>query len=321
MTISVLGGGAFGSALAIALSQKQPVTLWARDVSGFANGYSPRLPGLPLPPALKVEAELEAAAEAATVLLAVPMQVLGSLLSMISSPLADHALVACCKGVDLTRLTGPSDVIRQTKPDAIPAVLTGPSFAGDIARGLPTALTLACADAARAATLQEHLSTPTLRLYRSLDPIGAELGGALKNVIAIACGASIGLGLGESARAALMTRGFAEMTRLAHALGAQPETLSGLSGFGDLALTCTSTQSRNFRFGVALGQNAPFDPDVTVEGAKTALAIDRLARQRGYDLPITRAVAAITDEGLPVRDAMQTLLTRSLKEEIPCSSP
>ena len=197
----------------------------------------------------------------------------------------------------------------------MPAILTGPSFAADIARGLPTALTIACADPAMCIQLQQALTTANLRLYRTGDTIGAELGGALKNVVAIASGAAIGAGLGESARAALMTRGFAEMQRLAAHFHANPETLSGLSGFGDLTLTCTSTQSRNYRLGFALGTGQPFDVSTTVEGAATARAINRLAQDRGLDLPITAAVAGLVENRLDVPSAMKALLTRPLKEE------
>ncbi|MDM7255294.1 MAG: NAD(P)H-dependent glycerol-3-phosphate dehydrogenase, partial [Paracoccus sp. (in: a-proteobacteria)] len=192
--------------------------------------------------------------------------------------------------------------------------LTGPSFAADIARGLPTALTLAGADAEAGEALQEALSTPTIRLYRTTDVAGAELGGALKNVIAIAAGAAIGAGLGDSARAAIVTRGFAEMTRFATARGARAETLAGLSGLGDLVLTCTSDLSRNFRFGQALGEGAPFDPSITVEGAATARAVSRIAPDTGVDMPISTMVAALSD-GLPVHEAMRALLSRPLKEE------
>ena len=192
---------------------------------------------------------------------------------------------------------------------------TGPSFAADIARGLPTALTLACSDDVAGAMLLDALSTPALRLYRTTDTIGAELGGALKNVVAIAAGVVIGAGLGDSARAALMTRGFAEMNRLAQSLGARAETLAGLSGLGDLVLTCTSLQSRNFRFGSALGAGDAFDPSVTVEGAATAKAVSILAKQRGIDMPVATMVAALVTGTISVEDAVAALLARPLKKE------
>ena len=242
-------------------------------------------------------------------LLALPMQVLGGFLAR--HPVHAPAMVACCKGVDLIHLTGPATLIAAARPDVMAAILTGPSFAADIAQGLPTALTLAGGDEA----LQHLLSTPTLRLYRSSDVIGAELGGALKNVIAIAAGVVLGAGLGESARAALMTRGYAEMSRLALSLGARRETLAGLSGFGDLVLTCTSAQSRNFRFGLALGAGQPFDTSVTVEGAATAQAVTKLAAQKGIDMPVTTMISALVAQTITLPQAIHALLSRPLKQE------
>ncbi|TAG17874.1 MAG: NAD(P)H-dependent glycerol-3-phosphate dehydrogenase, partial [Rhodobacterales bacterium] len=207
---------------------------------------------------------------------------------------------------------GPVALIEDRRPGAMAAILTGPSFATDIARGLPTALTLAMAEGE---ALQEALSTPTLRLYRTDDVRGAELGGALKNVIAIAAGTVIGAGLGDSARAALMTRGYAEMVRLAMALGARPETLAGLSGLGDLVLTCTSTQSRNFRYGLALGRAEGFDPAVTVEGVATAHAVRQLAGGLGVDMPVTAMVDALALGQITLNDAIGQLMLRPLKQE------
>ena len=317
MSIAVIGAGAFGTALAISIARGgADVTLWARDVSALnATRQSPRLPGVTLPEIASVTGDLAQTANADTLLLATPMQSLSTVLDQFDTPLTGKALVACCKGIDLTSLTGPAEVLSRLKPEATPAILTGPSFAADIARGLPTALTLACADDTIGQSLQHQLATPALRLYRSTDVVGAELGGALKNVIAIACGACIGQGMGDSARAALMTRGFAEMTRLAIHLGARPETLSGLSGMGDLALTCMSEQSRNYRFGLALGRQEPFDPTITVEGAKTAEAVTRLAEQIGLDMPICQMVHHLSTGTVSVTDAIRTLLSRPLKEE------
>ena len=317
MSVSVLGAGAFGTALAISLAGKGAVTLWARDAGDMAERRenAKRLPGCPFPETLSVTDDLEAGTEAEILLLAVPMQKLRSVLEEHKDALHGKHLVACCKGIELSSGVGPVSVISQTIPDATAAILTGPSFAADIARGLPTALTLACADAEAGKYLQAELTTANLRLYRTTDTIGAELGGALKNVVAIASGAAIGAGLGESARAALMTRGYAEMQRLAAHLKAEPTTLAGLSGFGDLTLTCTSEQSRNYRLGQSLGQGTPFDPTTTVEGAATARAVDALARDAGLDMPITRAVAGLLDNQLDVAGAMKSLLTRPLKEE------
>ncbi len=317
--ILVCGAGAFGTALAVTLAQNGPVTLWARDAAHAAEMRATgrndrRLPDIALPGAITVVSG-EVPGGDTPCLLAMPMQTLGGFLRDHHDALGSRPLVACCKGMDLATGLGPTGLIAQTCAQATPAILTGPSFARDIALGLPTALTLACADAAAGEALQSTLTTPTLRLYRTTDTIGAELGGALKNVIAIGCGAVMGAGLGESARAALMTRGFAEMNRLAHALGAGPETLAGLSGFGDLALTCTSAQSRNYRYGESLGRGDAFDPAITVEGAATARAVLGRARALGLDMPVTAAVAALVAGELRVAQAVDMLLSRPLKEE------
>lgn len=318
--IGIAGAGAFGTALAIALAQAgREVTLWGRDAQGVAaireTRETPRLKAVRLPDGIALTAGIEDLAGADPVLLAVPTQALAPLLGRHGTALSGRVLVACCKGVDLATGRGPTAVIADSCPDAIPAVLTGPSFATDIARGLPTALTLACADPDTGLALQALLSTPTLRLYRTTDTRGAELGGALKNIMAIAAGIVIGTGLGESARAALITRGFAEMQRFARAHGAEPETLAGLSGFGDLVLTCTSAQSRNFRYGVALGEGAWFDPAVTVEGAATARAVAAIALARGLDMPVTQSVAHVIDGRRSIAEAVRVLLSRPLKEE------
>lgn len=320
MTVAVLGAGAFGTALAISLAGNGAVVLWARStdharVMRAARENAARLPGVRLPDAIAITSGISDVAACDTILLAVPMQRLRSVLEEHAGALDGRVLVACCKGVELHSGLGPVGVIAQTLPDARPALLTGPSFAHDIARGLPTALTLACADAGLGKTLQQALNTANLRIYRTTDTIGAELGGALKNVIAIACGAVIGAGLGDSARAALMTRGYAEMQRMALALGARPETLAGLSGFGDLALTCTSDQSRNYRLGLALGRGDCFDPSITVEGAATARAVAEKARGMGLEMPITDCVVGMLDHNLTIDEAMARLLARPLKEE------
>ena len=319
--IGIAGAGSFGTALAIALAREgRRVTLWARDPAQVAEmertrRNEARLPGVDLPGNVTVTAEMGDLAAADMVLLSVPMQSLHPLLAGPGRQLNGLPLVACCKGIDLAALTGPSAILATCCPLSVAAILTGPSFAADIARGLPTALTLACADDAASERLQAVLSTPVLRLYRSDDVLGAELGGALKNVIAIAAGVVIGAGLGDSARAALMTRGYAEMLRLAMARGAKPETLAGLSGLGDLVLTCTSEQSRNFRFGLALGSGKGFDPSITVEGAATAKAVSDIAEKAGIDLPVTAMVAALIEGRLDLSTAMQTLLSRPLKKE------
>lgn len=312
--IAVAGAGAFGTALAIALAREgRAVSLWARDIRDMAatRRNERHLPGVTLPNSVTISADSNVFIRAEVVLLAVPMQALAGFLGQYSALLNGRVLVACCKGIDLKTWVGPSGVICAACPDSPVSVLTGPSFAADIACGLPTALTLAGADEA----LQTRLSTPTLRLYRSADVVGAELGGALKNVIAIAAGVVMGAGLGDSARAALMTRGFTEMQRFALTKGARAETLAGLSGFGDLVLTCTSSQSRNFRLGQSIGQGVGFDPTITVEGAATARAVAALASHDGIDMPITRMIAALVDGKIQLADAIQALMTRPLKEE------
>ena len=242
--IAVLGAGAFGTALAISLARDgKSVMLWGRDKARCAamnktRENRARLPGHAFPDSLHVCADLPKATAANTILLAVPTQKLGGFLEQAASLLDQKALVACCKGIDLGTGQGPTRTILAQTNGATPAILSGPSFAKDIAAGLPTALTLAATSTDWAVRLQSQLSTANLRLYRSTDVMGVELGGALKNVIAIACGACIGQGMGESARASLMTRGFAEMQHLALHLGALPDTLAGLSAFGDLALSC-----------------------------------------------------------------------------------
>jgi len=320
MKIGIVGGGAFGTALGVALAvDGNDVQLWARDAGAVAQMLNtrrnPRLPGVDLPRKLVISAKLEPLFACDTILLAIPAQTLPPFLVAHAERLNGKNLVACCKGIDLRRMTGPASTIRDLVPGAVPAMLTGPSFAADIARGLPTALTLACADDEMSATLQTALSTSNLRIYRTTDTVGAELGGALKNVMAIASGVAIGANLGESARAALITRGYPEMQRLALALGAQPDTLSGLSGFGDLVLTCTSEQSRNYRYGLALGVGADFDHNTTVEGAATARAVRQLAGELDIDLPICTVVADLTENKTDVATALNTLLSRPLKEE------
>lgn len=317
--IGIVGAGAFGTALAVALARGgRRVGLWARDpdqvrVLRDSRRNATVLPGVDLPDNVSVHAEIGDLGDADALLLATPMQSLGALLDRWPEIDGRQALVACCKGLDLTTLQGPVALLEGRRPGCRAAILTGPSFATDIAKGLPTALTLAMAG--DPSGLQELLSTPTLRLYRTDDVRGAELGGALKNVVAIAAGTVIGAGLGDSARAALMTRGYAEMVRLATILGARSETLSGLSGFGDLVLTCTSEQSRNFRYGRALGQAQTFDPAITVEGVATAHAVVKLAGNLGIEMPITAMVGALASRRIALKDAIAALMSRPLKQE------
>lgn len=307
MRLDIIGAGAFGTGLAIAYARAgHAVTLWARDADALAAGISPRLPGHVLPDGVRVTGDIgECTADIAFV--ALPTQSLGSFLA--THRLTAQTAISCAKGIDRSSGRAPTALLADAAPFVVQ--LTGPSFAADIARGLPTALTLACVDDAHGKTLQSALSLPALRLYRTTDVIGAELGGALKNVIAIAAGAVIGAGLGESARAALIARGFAEMTRYATAHGARPATLTGLSGLGDLVLTCTSEQSRNFRFGHGLSRSESLPEGTTVEGIHTA----RQLRDAGEDTPIADTVAALADGTLDIAGALDHLLSRPLKPE------
>lgn len=317
--ISIVGAGAFGTALAVQFARSgHEVMLCTRSAEQAAilakdGENTTRLAGVKFPANLNVTSDLSALSGDA-LLLAMPAQAIGPFLRENAGTLHASAMVACCKGIDIQTGRGPADLI-QDLTDATPAILTGPSFASDIAIGLPTALTLACADEKIGAALQATLATNTLRLYRSTDVKGAQLGGALKNVMAIACGLAIGAGLGKSARAALMTRGFAEMNRFAIPRGAKAQTLAGLSGLGDLALTCTSMQSRNFAFGVGLAQGKTDTAGKTVEGVATAQAVNTLALAEGLDLPITKLVFAVTSGQMPLADAIRALLSRPLKEE------
>ena len=317
--ISVFGAGAFGTALAISLADAgHSVQLVARsqrqaDTMRAANDNTARLPGHTLPDALNITATTSD--PALICLLALPTQALAEFLRQNRQAFIGRTLVACCKGVDLASGLGSTGVILQECPTSEAAILSGPSFATDIAASLPTALTIAAHSGAAAEFLQKSLSTPTLRLYRSTDTVGVELGGALKNIIAIAAGVTIGAGLGESARAALMTRGYEELKRFARSAGAAPETLSGLSGFGDLVLTCTSEKSRNYAYGLSLGQGKAATDGVTVEGKSTAPAVATLARSRDIDMPITFAVSSLISGDVSVNQAVKMLLSRPLTKE------
>ena len=321
MTVCILGTGAFGTALAIALSDTHDIHLWGRNANTVAEVEAQRenskLPGAVLGPAITVTSDAKAAIQGADFILsAIPLQSTHTALADLVGYFEGQPLIGCSKGVDLTTGMGGYSVLQASYPDGPVGLLTGPSFAADIAQGLPTALTLAADASQEVSSWQSELSVDTLRLYVSHDPVGAELGGALKNVIAIACGATMGAGLGESARAALITRGQAEITRCAVQLGARPETLSGLSGFGDLCLTCTSDKSRNYRFGAALGQAKPFDPSITVEGKDTALALLPIMQRLEIDMPITKAVAGLCSGTITVSQALAALMARPLRKEL-----
>tara|TARA_B110000116_G_scaffold73259_1_gene63518 strand:- start:132 stop:1097 length:966 start_codon:yes stop_codon:yes gene_type:complete len=321
MTVCILGTGAFGTALAIALSDTHDIHLWGRNANTVAEVEAQRenskLPGAVLGPAITVTSDAKAAIQGADFILsAIPLQSTHTALADLVGYFEGQPLIGCSKGVDLTTGMGGYSILRASYPDGPVGLLTGPSFAADIAQGLPTALTLAADASQEVSSWQSELSVGTLRLYVSHDPVGAELGGALKNVIAIACGATMGAGLGESARAALITRGQAEITRCAVQLGARPETLSGLSGFGDLCLTCTSDKSRNYRFGIALGQAKPFDPSITVEGKDTALALLPIMQRLEIDMPITKAVAGLCSGTITVSQTLAALMARPLRKEL-----
>lgn len=323
--IAVLGAGAWGTALANVLVRAgRTVTLWARDQqSADAIAFtrqSPRLPGVRLENGVTVTPEMSDAAGADAILLAVPAQALRAVATAFGAvaPSGIPAVV-CAKGIEQGTRRFMTEVIAETMPHALPAILSGPSFAADVARGLPTAVTLAAADDATAATLAAALGSPSFRPYHSTDVRGVEIGGAAKNVLAIAAGIVAGRKLGASAAAALTTRGFAELTRFGRAFGARPETLVGLSGLGDLILTCSTPQSRNFSLGVALGEGR--QPDASSEGGKlaegafTAAVLAEMAQERSIDMPIASAVAAVLDGRLSVDAAIESLLTRPFKAE------
>ncbi|KQT52670.1 glycerol-3-phosphate dehydrogenase [Aureimonas sp. Leaf454] len=321
--IAVIGGGAWGTALAsLEAHAGRKTCLYARDagtVEAIRRGAgNPRyLPGVPLAPSLRATTQLREALDGATlVLLVVPAQSLAG----IGPELAAHCpaeapVVLCAKGIERGTGRFATGVVADRMPGARLAVLSGPSFAEDVARGLPTAVTLAAMSEAEADAIARRLSTETFRPYASTDMVGVEAGGALKNVLALAAGCVAGRGLGASASAAIVTRGFVELRRLGGALGARPETLMGLSGLGDLVLTCSGAQSRNFAYGVALGRGDDLAGLKLAEGVHSAGIAARLAEERSIDAPIIQAVAAILAGRIGVDDAVRSLLARPLKRE------
>ncbi len=320
--IGVIGAGAFGTALGCAMARGgHDVVLWGRDLKQVERMQTSRenaryLPGIELPRNLSATPHVEDLQTASVLLLVVPAQTLAGFLQVYGGLLPNCPLVLCAKGIETETGLLQSQIARHYGGASEIAVLSGPGFASEIATGKPTALSIACEDSQVGMHLQKALSSSSLRLYLSRDVIGVQLGGALKNVYAIACGLAVGANLGESARAALMTRGFAEMSKLAHRMGAQAETLTGLSGLGDLALTCGSQQSRNFAFGEALGRLGAFTQGQTVEGIATAQATIALARQQGVEMPVAKAVADVLDGTLTIPQALQTLMARPLKAEV-----
>ena len=326
-TISVIGGGAWGTALAqtFALAEK-PVTIWVRepDVVDDINARHVNrvfLPGISLDPRIRATGQLSEAAAADVILSVVPAQharaVLGALAPVIKN---GTPVVMCAKGIEQASGKLMGTVVAEALPGVPLAVLSGPSFAADVAKGLPAALTLACENEALGRALASELSSRQMRLYWSSDVAGAELGGAVKNVLAIAAGIVAGKGLGASAHAAIVTRGFSELRRLGEAMGARSETLLGLSGLGDLVLTCGSPQSRNMSLGRALAEGRSLNEILgaraaVTEGVYTAAAVVKLARGLGVEMPIAEAVQAIISGETNVDQAIASLMQRPLKAE------
>ncbi|MBI4966678.1 MAG: NAD(P)-dependent glycerol-3-phosphate dehydrogenase [Rhodospirillales bacterium] len=326
--IGIIGGGAWGTALAqTARRGGRTALLWAREPEVVeainARHENPLfLPGLALDPAIAATADpARLVRESDAVLAVAPSQFLRPTLSLFAPHWpADLPLVICAKGIENGTLALMTEVAEQTLPGRPIAVLSGPTFAAEVARGLPTAVTLACKDAALGPKLVAALGTRSFRPYLSDDPVGAEVGGAVKNVLAIACGIVAGKGLGDNARAALITRGLAEIVRLALARGGRAETLMGLSGLGDLILTATSTQSRNFSVGLALGQGRPLADILSgkssvAEGVFSAGATVALAQRHGIEMPIAQAVDAVVNRGAGTEAAIETLLARPFRSE------
>jgi glycerol-3-phosphate dehydrogenase (NAD(P)+) len=320
-SVAIIGAGAWGTALAtIATRAGRQVTLYARDAAHAANiaasRNNPKLPGVPLPNSIAVTNDSAMAASADIVLVATPAQHLRDALINLSPHLRKAVpVVACAKGIEHGTHQFMTEVIAEAAPGARPAILSGPSFAEDVARGLPTAVTLAARDENLASALVQALGSPTFRPYHTTDVRGVEIGGAAKNVLAIAAGIVAGKNLGASAQAALTTRGFAELARFGRALGARAETLVGLSGLGDLILTCSGPQSRNFALGLALGRGEPPAPDRLAEGEFTAPVLVDLAASQNIDMPVAKAVAAILSRTITVDAAIEGLLTRPFKAE------
>ena len=326
--LAIIGGGAWGSALAtVAQRAGAGVILWARDPAIVAainrqHENPVYLPGIALDPEIAATSDMTAAlAGAEAVLLVVPAQFLRGVLATLAPSLpASTPLLLCAKGIETQSLLTMSEMIGEILPDSPVAVLSGPSFAIEVARDLPTAVTIASRDQALARAVAAALGTPRFRPYLSQDPIGVEIGGAVKNVMAIACGIVEGRGLGESARAALITRGLSEMVRLGEAKGAAAETFRGLSGLGDLVLTCTAAQSRNHALGAALGRGIGLDEALAgrrsvVEGVATAAAVARLAGRLQIEMPITAAVEGVLHRGLAIDAMIEGLLSRPYRSE------
>jgi glycerol-3-phosphate dehydrogenase (NAD(P)+) len=320
-SVSVIGAGAWGTALAgVAVRAGRHVTLYARDAAHATQiqttRINPRLTGVQLDPAITVTSDIAAAGRADIILAVTPAQHLRAAVSHLAPHVADGTpVIACAKGIEHGTHKFMTEVIAEAAPQAIPAILSGPSFADDVARGLPTAVTLAAKDEAIASNLVQALGSATFRPYHTTDVRGVEIGGAAKNVLAIAAGIVVGRNLGASALAALTTRGFSELARLGRACGARTETLSGLSGLGDLLLSCSTAQSRNFALGIALGRGEAAPAGKLAEGAFTAPVLVELATSQKVDMPVSQAVAAILANRLTIDAAIEGLLTRPFKAE------
>ena len=322
--LGVIGGGAWGTALAqVAAAGGRETLLWARESEVVESINTARenklfLPGRMLDPAIRATGNLSELSGCDAWLVVTPAQHMRAVLE--AAPCGDMPLVLCSKGIEERSGRLLHQVAREACPDAPIAVLSGPTFAHEVAEGLPTAVTLAGEDKSLAEELRDRIARPTFRVYLSDDVAGAEVGGAVKNVLAIACGVVEGKGLGQNARAALIARGFAEMTRFGVALGARPETLAGLSGLGDLVLTCSSTSSRNFSLGVGIGQGRPAaelmaDRKTVAEGAFTAPVLARLAADQQIDMPIVATVDRLLASRCTADEALHELLSRPLRLE------
>lgn len=326
-SIGVIGAGAWGTALAQAQANAgRKVTLWAREPEIVAainqqHENTTFLPGVELDTGIKATESLTEAAQSDIILVVTPAQHVRSTLQSLKGDVADgKTFVICAKGIEINTGSLMSQVAADILPKTSMAIMTGPTFAAEIARGLPGGLTIACADKETGMDLIESLSSRTFRTYLTDDVLGAQIGGAVKNVIAIAAGVIYGRGMGESARAALVTRGLAEMARLASAMGAKKETLMGMCGMGDLILTCSSMQSRNFSLGAEMGQGKSIDEILgarksVTEGVTTAKALIVMAKNHAVDMPISAAVNACLSEGASIEETIERMLDRPLKME------
>lgn len=324
MKIGVIGGGAWGTALSsVAAAEGEEVLLWALEPEvveaiNSLHENTTYLSGIALPQSIRATREMNDLSNCDALLVVTPAQHLRS--SLVLLPQSNQPLILCSKGIEAGTKMLMSEVIADARPDAPIAVLSGPTFAHEVAKGLPTAITLACEDAELGDRLAQRLARPYFRPYASYDVLGAEIGGAVKNVLAIACGVAEGLGLGQNARAALIARGFAELRRFGLARGAENETMAGLSGLGDLVLTCSSVASRNFSLGLGLGQGKSAaelmaNRNTVAEGAFTAPVLAEAAREAGVEMPVVDSVCTLLDGSNDAKTAVSEILSRPLKEE------